>query len=125
VELHCLRDLTRGGLASALVEIAEVAGIAIDLTEEAIPVREDVCSACELLGLDPLHVANEGRFVAFVGAKDADRAIEILRRHADSHEATMIGVVNKGPKGQVSSRSALGTSRAIDMLTGEQLPRIC
>lgn len=125
VELHCLRDLTRGGLASALVEIAEVAGVSISLKEEAVPVRDDVRSACEVLGLDPLHVANEGRFAAFVAAKDADRAVDILRRHEGAREAATIGAVSKGPPGQVSCCGVLGTSRAIDMLTGEQLPRIC
>ena len=125
VELHCLRDLTRGGLGSALVEIAEMAGIAIDVREEAIVVRDDVRSACEVLGLDPLHVANEGCFAAFVAAKDAGRAVKILRQCRGSREAATIGAVIKGPPGQVSCRGVLGTSRAVDMLTGEQLPRIC
>lgn len=125
IELHCLRDLTRGGLASALVEIAETAGIGIDMEEASIPVRDDVRSACELLGLDPLHVANEGRFVGFVPETSAGRAIDVLRRHPMSCDAVVIGRVTPGRPGQVSSRGILGTSRAIDMLSGEQLPRIC
>jgi hydrogenase expression/formation protein HypE len=125
IELHCLRDLTRGGLASALVEIAETAGVAIKLEEQAIPVREDVRSACELLGLDPLHVANEGRFAVFVAPKDAKRAVDIVRRHEVSRAAVVIGKIAAGPLGQVSSRGILGPARAIDMLSGEQLPRIC
>ena len=87
IEIHCLRDLTRGGLASALNEIAEAAGVRIAIEEKSVPVREDVHAACEMLGLDPLHVAYEGRFVAFVAAKDAERALEILRRHAVSAQA--------------------------------------
>lgn len=122
---HCLRDLTRGGLASATVEIAEAAGCAIALDEAAIPVRQEVAAACELLGLDPLHVANEGRFVAFVAPEDADRAVAILRRHGVSSAAAVIGDVRDGPAGQVWCRGPFGVARAIDMLSGEQLPRIC
>ena len=125
VAVHCLRDPTRGGLASALVEIAETAGLAVTLDEASIPVHEAVTAACELLGLDPLHVANEGRFVAFVAPDDADRAVAILRRHGVSCGATLIGCVQEGPGGQVSCRGPFGVARAIDMLNGEQLPRIC
>jgi len=88
-------------------------------------VRDDVTATCELLGLDPLHVANEGRFVAFVSQADSERAVEVLRGHPVSESARIIGRVDGGPPGQVSCRGALGISRAIDMLTGEQLPRIC
>jgi hydrogenase expression/formation protein HypE len=119
VEVHCLRDLTRGGLASVLVQIAETAGIAIDVREEAIVVRDDVRSACELLGLGPLHVANEGCFAAFVAAKEAGRAVKILRQYGGSREAATIGAVAKGAPGQVSCRGVLGTSRAVDMLTDD------
>jgi hydrogenase expression/formation protein HypE len=125
VAVRCLRDLTRGGLASALVEIAETAGLSIAIDESTIPVREDVAAACELLGLDPLHVANEGRFVAFVPAEEAGHAIAILRGHSVSADAAIIGSVSEAPAGQVSCRGALGIARAIDMLSGEQLPRIC
>jgi hydrogenase expression/formation protein HypE len=123
--VHCLRDLTRGGLAGGLVEIAETAGLGIEIGEEAVPVREDVGSACELLGLDPFHVANEGRFVAFVPAGQAADAIAVLRRHPVSAGATMIGTVTAGPAGRVTCKSVIGGTRVIDMLSGEQLPRIC
>ena len=125
IRADCLRDLTRGGLASALVEIAETAGVSIAVREQAIAVRNDVGAACELLGLDPLHVANEGRFVAFVRPDDAERAIELLRRHSVSAHAAAIGVVESGPAGRVSCVGPLGVNRSIDMLSGEQLPRIC
>ncbi len=125
IAVHCLRDLTRGGLASAAVEIAETAGLAIALDETAIPVRSDVTAACELLGFDVLHVANEGRFVAFVSPDDADRAVAILRRHAVSAGATIVGRVEECPRGRVSSRGILGVKRVVDMLSGDQLPRIC
>ncbi len=125
IDIHCLRDLTRGGLASAAVEIAETAALSIALDETAIPVREDVSAACELLGLDPLHVANEGRFIAFVPPQDADRAVTLLRQHPVSADTTVIGTVNESTPGRVSGVGALGVARAIEMLSGEQLPRIC
>jgi len=125
VNVHCLRDLTRGGLASALVEIAETAGVSIVLREQAIPVRNDVSAACELLGLDPLHVANEGRFVAFVAPDDAKTAVALLRRYSVSADATVIGAVEERSAGRVSCYGPLGVARSIDMLSGEQLPRIC
>jgi hydrogenase expression/formation protein HypE len=125
VAVHCLRDLTRGGLASAAVEIAEAAGLSIALDETAIPVREDVGAACELLGLDPLHVANEGRFLAFVPPRDAERAVAVLKGHPVAAGAAVIGEVGEGPPGRVSCRGALGVARVLDMLNGEQLPRIC
>lgn len=125
VELHCMRDLTRGGLASAAVEIAETAGLTIALEESAIPVCEEVTAACELLGLDPLHVANEGRFVAFVAQEHAAYAVSLLRRSATTASTAIIGEVHASPAGVVSCRGPLGTARAIDMLSGEQLPRIC
>jgi hydrogenase expression/formation protein HypE len=125
VPVHCLRDLTRGGLASAAVEVAETAGVALALDEAAIPVRADVAAACELLGLDPLHVANEGRFLAVLPPEHAARTIEILRRHEATRAAAVVGEVRVGPAGQVSARGPLGVARVIDMLSGEQLPRIC
>ncbi|HVC56986.1 MAG TPA: hydrogenase expression/formation protein HypE [Stellaceae bacterium] len=122
---HCLRDLTRGGLASAIVEIAETAGCAIVLDETAIAVCDAVSAACELLGFDPLHVANEGRFVAIVAPGDAERAVALLRRHEVAAGAAIIGEIRDQPAGQVSCRGPFGVARAIDMLSGEQLPRIC
>ena len=125
VRVHCLRDPTRGGVASALVEIAETAGRAIAIDERAIAVRPDVASACELLGLDPLHVANEGRFLAFVAAADVPRALAELRGFAASRDAAVIGEVTRAEPGQVLCRGPFGATRVIDMLSGEQLPRIC
>jgi hydrogenase expression/formation protein HypE len=125
IDVHCLRDLTRGGLASGLVEIAETAKLAIHIDELAVPVRSDVASACEILGLDPFHVANEGRFVAFVAAGDADKALAVLRAHTVSQGAVVIGAVRDGPAGRVTAKGAFGGTRVIDMLSGEQLPRIC
>jgi hydrogenase expression/formation protein HypE len=125
IRVHCLRDLTRGGLASALVEITQAAGRTIDIEERAIPVREDVCGACEILGLDPLYVANEGRFVAFVDPADADRALTILRASSLGAEATIIGRVQDERSGMVTMKTAIGAIRIVDMLSGEQLPRIC
>jgi hydrogenase expression/formation protein HypE len=125
IAVNCLRDLTRGGLASAAVEIAEASGCAIALDEGAMPVCEEVQAACELLGLDPLHVANEGRFIAFVAPEDAEQAVAILRRHPVTATAAVIGEARDGPEGQVSCRGPFGIARAIDMLNGEQLPCIC
>ena len=125
IAVRCLRDLTRGGLASALVEIAEASRLGIALEEAAIPVREDVRAACELLGFDPIHVANEGRFAAFVAPDDAQRALDILRQHPVSGGAVVAGRVTREAPGQVSLYGAIGGSRVVDMLSGEQLPRIC
>ena len=125
IEIHCLRDLTRGGLASALNEIAEAAGVKIAVEQKAVPVREDVHAACEMLGLDPLHVANEGRFIAFVAAKDADRALKILGGIAVSAGSAIIGKVVEKAVPLVTLKSAIGASRILDMPSGEQLPRIC
>jgi hydrogenase expression/formation protein HypE len=125
VEIHCLRDLTRGGLASALNEIAEAAGVKIAVEEKLIPVREDVRAACEMLGLDPLHVANEGRFVAFIAPADAARALEIMRRSKHGGESAWIGLVAEFSLPLVTVKSTLGASRILDMPSGEQLPRIC
>lgn len=133
IEIHCMRDLTRGGLASALNEIAEVAGVEIAIAETQIPVREDVQGACEILGFDPLYVANEGRFVAFVPEKDAEQVLKILRSQNSGDRTSnqsnihpcIIGHVAGKSAGIVKMRSKIGTQRIVDMLSGEQLPRIC
>jgi hydrogenase expression/formation protein HypE len=125
VEVHCLRDLTRGGLASALVEIARTSGLHIRIDERAIPIREDVRGACEILGFDPLYVANEGRFIAIVPPQVADLAVGILRTSAVSADVRPIGIVSEEPAGYVTERSAIGAARIVDLLSGEQLPRIC
>ena len=125
LDVHCLRDLTRGGLAAALVEIARDAGRRVALEEAAVPVRGDVGAACELLGLDPLHVANEGRFVAFIAPGDAARALEILRGFEVSAGACDVGVVQEHTDGLVVLLTRLGSTRLVDLPSGEQLPRIC
>lgn len=125
IDVHCLRDLTRGGLATALIEIAEASGAGISIQEGEIAVREDVRGACELLGLDPFYVANEGRFVAFVPESQAERATDLLRRHPVSTEARVVGKVGSGRRGQVTLVGGIGVPRVLDMLSGEQLPRIC
>lgn len=123
IDVHCLRDLTRGGLATALVEIAETAGVTISLDDGAISVSDPVRGACEILGLDPLYVANEGRFIAIVPAEAADLTVAVLRRHRG--EASLIGRVGAVARsGEVRLRT-LGGTRVLDLPTGEQLPRIC
>lgn len=125
IPIHCLRDLTRGGLASAVVEIAEAAHLHIHLDERLIPVREDVRGACELLGLDPMYVANEGRFVCVVPAAETDAALTIMRSQTLGADACQIGEVTAAPAGLVALQSPIGVSRLVDMLSGEALPRIC
>ncbi len=125
IEVHCMRDLTRGGLASALVEIAEASGLHIRIDEGSIPTLEDVRGACEILGFDPMYVANEGRFVSFVAPHDADRALSILRSHPSGALACSIGTVKDDAPGLVTIKSKIGASRILDMMSGEQLPRIC
>ena len=125
LEIHCLRDLTRGGLASALVEIAEASRLGIAIDETSIPVASEVRGACEILGFDPLYVANEGRFAVFVRPDQADRALEILKRHPESQNAAIVGTVGSTAPGRVTMKSVIGTARRIDRLSGEQLPRIC
>jgi hydrogenase expression/formation protein HypE len=125
VEIHCLRDLTRGGLAAALNEIATTARVQINFDEAAVPVEETVRGACEILGLDPLYVANEGRFIAIVPEAAAARALEILRAQPVSAGATLLGRVVAAEPGLVTMKSHIGASRIVDLLTGEQLPRIC
>jgi hydrogenase expression/formation protein HypE len=125
VEVHCLRDLTRGGLATAVIEIAETAGLAMALEENAVPVSEPVRGACEILGLDPFYVANEGRFVALVPAAQAAAALAVLTRAALGGPPARIGEVRAGAAGEVALRSVVGVDRILDRLSGEQLPRIC
>jgi len=125
IEVHCMRDLTRGGLASALVEIGEAADVRINIDEAALPTREDVRGACEILGFDPLYLANEGRFVAFVSPRDADRAVELMSADPSGEGSRIIGEVISSGEGIVTLTSSIGASRIVDMFTGEQLPRIC
>jgi hydrogenase expression/formation protein HypE len=125
IEIHCLRDCTRGGLSSALNEIAQASGTGMRVRESDVLVNEVVRAACEILGLDPFYVANEGRFTAFVPEKDAQRTVDILRRHDVSAQAGIVGRVTEGPRGVVTLESRIGGNRVLDMLSGEQLPRIC
>ncbi len=125
IEIHCLRDLTRGGLASVLNELASAAKVGMAVEESDIPVNESVRGACELLGLDPLYVANEGRFVAIVPAPQADAALAVMHRHKAAHLAAHIGVVTTRDAPLVILRTVVGTHRVLDLLSGEQLPRIC
>ncbi|MCX7011256.1 MAG: hydrogenase expression/formation protein HypE [Candidatus Sumerlaeota bacterium] len=125
IEIHCLRDCTRGGLATTLVEIARDARLQIEIAEAAVPVLEETRGICEILGFDPLYVANEGRFAAFVAPADADRALDLLRAHPQGAGAGRIGVVSPDPSGLVVLQSGFGSGRILDMLSGEQLPRIC
>jgi hydrogenase expression/formation protein HypE len=125
IEIHCMRDLTRGGLATALIELAQTSRVSINITESEIPVREDVKGACEILGLDPFYVANEGRFVVLVKAEDATHTLELLRKDELGNQARIIGTVKEAPQETVILKTKIGTSRMLDMLSGEQLPRIC
>ncbi len=125
INVHCMRDLTRGGLATALVEIAEVAGVEVRIDEAAIPVSDVVRGACEILGFDPLYVANEGRFIVFVPGEEQDHALEVLSADTSSQGARLIGSVADGQVGLVTSKTMIGGRRVLDMLSGEQLPRIC
>ena len=125
IEIHCLRDLTRGGLASALVELAQASDLEIELDESAVTVHDAVQGACEILGLDPLYVANEGRFVALLPAAQADAACAILRATREGEGAVLAGRVRSARPGRVGLRTRIGTLRNLPMLSGEQLPRIC
>jgi hydrogenase expression/formation protein HypE len=123
--IRCLRDPTRGGLSSALNEIATRSRVSIEIQERAIPVRDEVRGACELLGLDPLYVANEGKLAAVVAQDAADRVLGVLRSHPLGRDAAIIGSVGAGRAGLVTMKTVFGSSRIVDVLAGDQLPRIC
>ncbi len=124
-DLHCLRDLTRGGLAAALNEIAADVGVGMEIEETAIPVAEPVAAACEMLGLDPLYVANEGRLVALVAPAATERVLQIMREHPGAVGPVRIGVVTADHPNIVALRGRFGGERIVDLLSGEQMPRIC
>jgi hydrogenase expression/formation protein HypE len=124
-EVHVLRDPTRGGLASALNEIAAASGVGIELHEAAIPVPSDVAAACEMLGLDPLYVANEGVLTAIVPESLVESALATLQAHPLGAAAARVGSVVAGHPGLVVLRTAIGGTRIVDQLPGDQLPRIC
>jgi hydrogenase expression/formation protein HypE len=123
--IHTLRDPTRGGLATSFVEIARQSDVAVRISEEKIPVEEEVAAACEILGYDPLYVANEGKLVAFVAPKDAQRVVDRMKKAKYGQKATIIGEVLPEPRGKVLMKTRVGGTRIVDMLSGEQFPRIC
>lgn len=123
--LHVLRDPTRGGLATTLNEIAQSSGVAMELEEQAIPVGQAVSGVCELLGLDPLYLANEGKLIALVPEDEAQAALEAMQAHPKGGGAALIGRVLESPAGKVWLNTAVGGRRLLDMLSGEPLPRIC
>ena len=124
-EVRVLRDPTRGGLASTLNELARQSAVGMRLVESAIPVRPEVAAACEFLGLDPCYIANEGKLVAICGAQDAERLLQVMRRHPLGENAAVIGEVSEDHHGFVQLTTRLGGQRILDWLSGEQLPRIC
>ncbi len=123
--VHAMRDPTRGGLASTLNEIAQASGVGIAIDEARLPVRTEVQSACELLGLDPVYVANEGKAVFFVAPEAAEKVLAVLRAHPLGRDAALIGHVTAEHKGMLVARTAMGSNRVIAQQIGEQLPRIC
>lgn len=125
LDIHCMRDLTRGGLISALVEIAEAADVHIHVSDRAVAVQEDVRGVCEILGLDPLYVANEGRMIVIVPDSERETALACMRTRPLSRNAVCIGHVCDDKPGLVTRESEIGVTRIADMLSGEQLPRIC
>ena len=124
-EIHAMRDPTRGGLAATVCDIARASSVGIRLTETALPVSREVQGACDLLGLDPLTIANEGKLVLFCRGVDADRVLAAMQRHPLGRQARVIGEVTAEPAGMALLRTAIGGERIIDMPTGEDLPRIC
>ena len=124
-DIHCLRDPTRGGLATTLNELARQSGVGIRINEAQVPIREEVRAACELLGYDPLYVANEGKLVAVVAPEAAPAVLEAMQRHRYGREAAIIGEVVAEPVGRVFMTTRVGGTRIVDMLAGELLPRIC
>jgi hydrogenase expression/formation protein HypE len=123
--IRWMRDPTRGGVATSLNELALDSGLGVYLFEESIPVRDEVRGACELLGLDPLHIANEGQFLAVVAPDQADQALEVLRAVRGGGDAVIIGEVRDEPAGAVLVGTRYGGTRIVDMLVGDPLPRIC
>ena len=124
-DIRCMRDPTRGGVSSTLNEIAERSGVGIELQESSLPIHEQVRGACELLGLDPLYVANEGKLIAIVAPEAAGAVLQAMKAHPLGAEARIIGTVKRENPGLVTMRTPLGTTRVVDMLAGDQLPRIC
>jgi len=124
-DIHVLRDPTRGGLGTTLNEIAGQSRVGVHIAEARIPIKPDVAALCELLGFDPLYIANEGKLIAFVSPDHADAVLAVLRADALGEDACIIGEVVEAPAGRVILQTRIGGTRIVDMLTGEQLPRIC
>ncbi|MGE5072449.1 MAG: hydrogenase expression/formation protein HypE [Anaerolineae bacterium] len=124
-QVHCLRDATRGGLAAVLNELAEASHVGIEFDETAVPVRPEVTAACEMLGLDPLFIANEGKLVAFIPREFAETTLEVMQQHPYGKDARIIGRVVEQHPGMVVARTSIGGSRVVDLPAGELLPRIC
>jgi hydrogenase expression/formation protein HypE len=120
-----MRDATRGGVASVLNEIAKSGNVGILLYEENLPIQEEVKSACEIMGFDPLYVANEGKVIIVADASDADKIVSIMKQHELGKNAAVIGEVISNNAGVVTMKTVIGTTRIVDMISGEQLPRIC
>ena len=125
IDIHCMRDLTRGGLTSALNELSQARRLAMRIEEARIPVRDAVRGACELLGLDPLYVANEGKLIAIVRPDAAEAVLAKMRAHPLGKDATIIGEVVSDHPGMVLMKTEIGGTRVLDVMFGEQLPRIC
>jgi len=124
-EIHCLRDATRGGLSAVLNELAVASNVGIEFEEEKVPISPAVSAACEMLGLDPLYIANEGKLVAFVPEGQAEEILRVMRKHEYGKEAAIIGRVTEDHPGMVVAKTAIGSSRVVDLPAGELLPRIC
>lgn len=125
VDIHCLRDATRGGVATVLNEFAQASRVGLRIDETALPLREEVKGACEILGLDPLYLATEGKLVAVVPGADAQRVLDAVHAHVAGRAAAIIGEVIAAPAATVILRTGFGGERCVDVLVGEQLPRIC
>jgi hydrogenase expression/formation protein HypE len=124
-DIHCMRDATRGGIATVLNEFAQASQVSIELDENAIPLKTEVRGMCEILGLDPLYLANEGKVIAIVSAHDADKVLNAMQKNQAGLHSTVIGQVLEKPAGRVVLKTGFGGTRIVDMLVGEQLPRIC
>ncbi|MCK4900409.1 MAG: hydrogenase expression/formation protein HypE, partial [Anaerolineales bacterium] len=124
-QIHVLRDPTRGGLATSLNEIARQSNVGILIKEEKIPVRPTVLAACEMLGFDPLYVANEGKLIAIIAAEDAGKVLTAMKNSQYGKEAVIIGEITESPQRRLLMKTTLGSTRIVDVLTGEMLPRIC
>jgi hydrogenase expression/formation protein HypE len=125
IDVHFMRDATRGGVATVLNEIAQAAGVAVAIEEAALPIHDEVRGVAEILGIDPLYIANEGKLVAVTAASDAGRALALMRSRPEGGEAAVIGEVLAEPDGMVFIRTGFGGTRVVDMLIGDPLPRIC